>query len=838
MKLLPQPQRIDKNNGRFAFKNIVIRMHGSNIDDRDLGRYRKSFEGSGFDVETAPTPDKANLVLERREGLAFPNEVRDDVLDQAYVLSVAPDQVSVAARGAAGISYGLQTLRQMLRQERELPCVRITDWPDMPFRGLHLTLGSGHMPAFEKMKQLIDTLASYKMNAFVMEYDDRFPFEKHPVLVHPSALSKDQIRELIAFGTERHVDVIPLLDSLGHAQAYLAHEEYRHLAEVPDQIAEMCASNPDTITFIKELWTEILEVHAGCRFAHITGDEVFRLGRFCPKCAKHAKDGTLSDLYCRYYGDLSRWILDHGPRPIMWADMVLQHSDKLPTLPRELVMNDWNYRGMERYAWTSTMLYNLGVIDRDTLDAVPEDLRVRYEPYWLHPSTAPDFTPFPHVRFLQDQGFDVIGASAASDHTGQFPITHFGDRVSNNKYFSRAVRDADALGLLNTYWSGSGSVIGAMHGVLAGAAYSWHFVDEPMEVFVETFQQLFLETGAGDLPAAAATLDGLKLSPSGYVDGSDTSLPGPFVENVSALTSGSPSDPVAGHYMDLLTANGKLAEFLNELNNTCRAIDRALIGGGDDVPLDIRAVMNLDLTAVTHKLGSGLSAMATGRQVTWGVPFDVIDPKQNNGHNMLGLFGQEAPDRPKRAAVDVDSRFTRIFFLHTSAYAEKGAATARHRFLFEDGDVSEQDIVVGEKASDWHKGRPFPTRDALYAWRGRPMDAGTEKFAYLAWWDNPRPDVPIKTIEFVSLESTGYYDLIAITGRRSAPNPLPGAEREKLSARLHAAVGKAEALRRQFTTVYSATMSEEDALRAVGNMILSQVGVLDELYRTRLGRLG
>jgi len=46
------------------------------------------------------------------------------------------------------------------------------------------------MPTAERMEELIASLASWKANTFVFEYDDRFPFERHPALVTPTRIAR------------------------------------------------------------------------------------------------------------------------------------------------------------------------------------------------------------------------------------------------------------------------------------------------------------------------------------------------------------------------------------------------------------------------------------------------------------------------------------------------------------------------------------------------------------------------------------------------------------------------------------------------------------------------
>ena len=86
-------------------------------------------------------------------------------------------------------------------------------------------------PKLNYLKEVIKTLSEYKINTLVIEYGDKFAYEKHPALNHKESFSKDEIRELIDFANRHYIEIIPLLQSLGHLDYLLVHKEYVHLKE-------------------------------------------------------------------------------------------------------------------------------------------------------------------------------------------------------------------------------------------------------------------------------------------------------------------------------------------------------------------------------------------------------------------------------------------------------------------------------------------------------------------------------------------------------------------------------------------------------------------------------
>ena len=143
----------------------------------------------GAQFQRASAPGKATVVASiRRDALAglAPDPV---LLAEGYELEISTREITLAARTGQGLYYGLQTLRQLVAAGGPIRCMRIEDWPGMAFRGVHLMLGC-LMPTFERMKRIVEIMARHKLNAFVIEYDDRFRWEKYPFIANSQALTK------------------------------------------------------------------------------------------------------------------------------------------------------------------------------------------------------------------------------------------------------------------------------------------------------------------------------------------------------------------------------------------------------------------------------------------------------------------------------------------------------------------------------------------------------------------------------------------------------------------------------------------------------------------------
>lgn len=88
------------------------------------------------------------------------------VADEAYVLEVAPDGVTVTATARAGRLNARKTLAQLVKlADGRVPYCRITDWPFVKWRGCMIDTARNFLD-LESVRDLIDVMAAYKLNLF------------------------------------------------------------------------------------------------------------------------------------------------------------------------------------------------------------------------------------------------------------------------------------------------------------------------------------------------------------------------------------------------------------------------------------------------------------------------------------------------------------------------------------------------------------------------------------------------------------------------------------------------------------------------------------------------
>jgi hexosaminidase len=296
--VIPLPQEISVAAGYFSIDaSTRIRLSdkrpGLNSAAEFFARILKQSSGFELTIEQRSSENSGNsidLVLQDR-GLG----------DEGYELTVAKVGIQITAATSQGIFYGLQSLRQLLPPAIEsservedlklsVPLVRIKDKPRYVWRGLMLD-ESRHFFGKSYVKKLLDQMAMLKMNVFHWHLTDmpgwRLEILKYPKLTTvgsignktdpdaPAAFyTQDDIREIVAYAAERHIQVIPEVDMPGHATA--ANRAYPENTGGGNEKRPDFTFNPgreETYTFL----TNVLEETAAlfpAPWIHYGGDEV------------------------------------------------------------------------------------------------------------------------------------------------------------------------------------------------------------------------------------------------------------------------------------------------------------------------------------------------------------------------------------------------------------------------------------------------------------------------------------------------------------------------------------------------------------------------------------
>ena len=272
---------------------------------------------------------------------------------ERYELRIAPEGITIRGASPAAVFYGLQTLGQLLRQSRDqLPCLMIQDHPDFPARGVMLDISRDKVPSMQTLLDLVDLLASWKINQLQLYMEHTFAYSRHrEVWATASPLTAQELLELDAYCRDRFIELVPNQNSFGHMERWLNHPRYKPLAEAPDGAEtpwnfrwpgpfSLCPTDPQSLELLAGLYDELLPNFTS-RLFNVGCDETFDIGQGrskaqCEGIGKHR-------VYLEFLRKLHGLVQDRGRRMMFWGDIILHQPELIAELPKDLIAMEWGY---------------------------------------------------------------------------------------------------------------------------------------------------------------------------------------------------------------------------------------------------------------------------------------------------------------------------------------------------------------------------------------------------------------------------------------------------------------------------------------------------------------
>lgn len=296
---------------------------------------------------------------------------------EAYKLEITIKKITIRASDLQGFYYALQSIRQLLPSAIEseqvtenvdwtVPALTITDQPRFGYRGLLVDVARFFSPK-ENLLRIIDCMAMLKLNKLHLHLVDdngwRIEIKKYPLLteigscrvdrpgktfperrnprqgeptVEKGFYTQDEIREIVRYAQERHIEVIPEIEMPAHSNAALAAYPLLSCPVVDKFIGVLpglggnhadvifCAGNDSVFTFLQDILDEVLELFPS-KYIHLGGDEARKTHwEECPLCQTRMKAESLEnteELQGYFMAWVARYVQNKGREVIGWDEL-------------------------------------------------------------------------------------------------------------------------------------------------------------------------------------------------------------------------------------------------------------------------------------------------------------------------------------------------------------------------------------------------------------------------------------------------------------------------------------------------------------------------------------
>ena len=208
---------------------------------------------------------------------------------EGYALRIERNGITVRSKSTAGLFYGAQTLRNMLRNapSPELAACSITDWPDFDRRGYFFSMSGRSAQSLPHLKKLLDTISQLKINWIMLDLGESFPFKENPLTLRKKALTVEDVQTIIKWCKERHIEITPTLQFWSHSKWMTYHPDWDKMKEGEPArlwLSQPCPECKEAYELLRMSVNEHIDLFKP-RALFLMMDE-FYLGPFnkCPKC--------------------------------------------------------------------------------------------------------------------------------------------------------------------------------------------------------------------------------------------------------------------------------------------------------------------------------------------------------------------------------------------------------------------------------------------------------------------------------------------------------------------------------------------------------------------------
>jgi hypothetical protein len=480
MYLIPEPKDFNLHPGSFrlSYDTKIVLDAGCNFGDNEAAiLLRKEIEG----VIGLRLPITKSFVRDNKNCIFLKKEQGSK---EAYSLTISADGIVITGGDSPGLFYGVQTLRQVLRNNSvELPCLTIEDTPYFANRGFYHDITRGKVPTLETLKELVDKAASYKINQLQLYIEHTFAFKNQTeVWMGKDPITAEEILYLDEYCKKKHVELVPSLSTFGHLYHLLSSNSYGHLCELesnPDEYFSWVnrmhhhtvdVSNPESLELVQGMLDEFIPLFTSDKF-NICCDETFDLGE--GKNRELAEKLGKGRLYIDFLNKIISYVKKYDKKVMFWGDIILEHPEFLSEIPKDVICLNWNYgpdpkeedtktiseSGLRQYVCPGVSGWNRLMNDMDTASQNIMKMVRHGRKYDAIGVLNTDWGDYGHINFFENS----------------MPGMIYGADLSWNPDGVDSIQKADEKTSYLELGDKSGSIVGILRELARQQLFEWRF---------------------------------------------------------------------------------------------------------------------------------------------------------------------------------------------------------------------------------------------------------------------------------------------------------------------------------------------------------------------------
>ena len=311
----------------------------------------------------------------------------------------------------------------------------------------------------KSVKQYIDLIAKMGYNMLMLYTEDTYEIEGYPYFGYlRGRYSKEELKEIVAYGEEKGIELIPCIQTLGHLNTIFRWKAHSHLR---DTGGVLLAEEEETYKFIDSMLKTVKECFKSKKI-HIGMDEAYDIGM-----GKYLQKHGFTDKFeilKKHLAKVTEMVKEQDLEPPMWSDMFFA------------IVNNDNY-----YAYS-----NPDIITPEIAALVPENVELVYWDYFTFGKSLSDNMIKAHKHFNNPLWF--AGG-----------VQSWGDFTAHNSYAIHCTKNAldscieqGVENIIMTCWGDDGNEVSKYQSipVLFYAAQRFYGIDD-YEVIKENFKQMF-----------------------------------------------------------------------------------------------------------------------------------------------------------------------------------------------------------------------------------------------------------------------------------------------------------------------------------------------------------